>query len=1305
MDITELVVTQSEEEFTRSKTVVAGTSDKITGYMYQYDTGKIVYQETTYIPSLFKIIDELIVNALDHFVLCVTKTTLQHKMKIDQPNRYVDLITFTLLDDGSMQIINTGYGIPIVKHKDYDMYLPQVLFSKQRTGTNMNADQNRITGGTNGIGATIVTAFSENLTLRICDSKSHYEQVMNKRNGVSHFEEPVIKPNNENLQYTMIRFLINWKNTNFRKFTLAVKTLFHNFIHKRLIQSRFYCEHVARVMGGTIRVPTIRFGAKETIAESMMDPASLEKVFGLIKAFSFKIDRKKNHEVVLTNSFSVVVGINTTNNLGYKEMSVINGVEVVRNPYITEIRKILIKAVETMCIQKKMLFGKAKLKNYFTIIMVGCATNPQWVGQTKEEFTVDKELLSIYSFAECETAKDKIAEIIYEMIICDEFKRKRKTEKPDLHSDIYQRCCNVNENGKRKNKNEINYLVLGEGVSAKNLITNIMDKKYKLSNKNTGILQTRGVPINVFHRMNWYHTSDFKHISTNLDPKIGAKLIIDKKAAENEFVKHWLSITGLPDCEPSFSVLNEAAERKMSYLNMRETLGYQQLICAADSDYDGRNIAGLFIVLLSKWPEVLKNGGLQILNLPIIRIIPNNLGEITKSELKKHGKLRDVFVDSVNFREYFNVSEFERDVLVNPVPSTHCVKYYKGLGTTETFFDTVIARNIDRYLYTILWDKNAEQTIETFYGKTKTLNENGEVVIVKLSDARKEILRRQPRQMTEAELQLYDKRFIAITTYLEIFVREYFADNIKRKLPKLMDGMNNVQTKISYALPRVIKSDKEILVSLIGPDVAKTTFYHHGADNVGSAIKNSGQQFPGAKIYTELIPSGKWGTRVDGGTKSSAHPRYIHAKLNRKFVDVLYRKEDLIVLPYQEEDGEMVEPHFLLPVFPMISLTNYKTTAHGWKIEIWAKDFNLIYGIIRKKLETLKTGKDFEIRDFGKYKLDLNRLNWRNVSPVYLMKSYNENSQVEQFTYSLGEYKIVEREEESLDVLYITDLPLGVWTDNYVSWIRSKMVVKKDGKVIHGDFADIVKSIDSFSVENVDIRIVLYTDWRTKISKLINREKFPSNETWDDVQIAFNLRVKLNEDLNIINSRGEVISYRNHYEVIADWFDTRLEFYRKRIERKKAIMQVEILKDQNRKRYLQDFSRIGTCRISKEEFNRRLESESFLKFRNINLKNLHANIIPNEDIMTFTCGEITEDKINMFQKLVDCGIIDAKATYKYLRTIPTGSVTDEKLKQLDEKIINSEKKLAELSAANITEDTMCKEITEMFLFVTENFGA
>jgi hypothetical protein len=91
--------------------------------------------------------------------------------------------------------------------------------------------------------------------------------------------------------------------------------------------------------------------------------------------------------------------------------------------------------------------------------------------------------------------------------------------------------------------------------------------------------------------------------------------------------------------------------------------------------------------------------------------------------------------------------------------------------------------------------------------------------------------------------------------------------------------------------------------------------------------------------------------------------------------------------------------------------------------------------------------------------------------------------------------------------------------------------------------------------------------------------------------------------------------------------------------------------------------------------------------------------------MTFTCGEITEDKINMFQKLVDCGIIDAKATYKYLRTIPTGSVTDEKLKQLDEKIINSEKKLAELSAANIAEDTMCKEITEMFLFVTENFGA
>ena len=147
--------TQLEHILLRPDTYI-GTTEKITEKMWVIDekSGKMVNKEINYVPGLYKIFDEILVNAVDN----ITRDLRMDTIKVNiTPKR--------------ITIYNNGKGIPIKIHNTYNIYVPELIFGHLLTSSNYNDNEKKITGGRNGFGAKLTNVFSKLFIVETADKK------------------------------------------------------------------------------------------------------------------------------------------------------------------------------------------------------------------------------------------------------------------------------------------------------------------------------------------------------------------------------------------------------------------------------------------------------------------------------------------------------------------------------------------------------------------------------------------------------------------------------------------------------------------------------------------------------------------------------------------------------------------------------------------------------------------------------------------------------------------------------------------------------------------------------------------------------------------------------------------------------------------------------------------------------------------------------------------------------------------------------------------------------------------------------
>lgn len=125
-----------------------------------HDGEKFVKRSVTYNPAFLKIFDEIVSNSIDEH---------RRNSKLNEVRVTVDP------DDGSIKIWDNG-GIPVVMHAEHNEWIPEMIFSNLKAGSNFNDDEERLVAGTNGVGSTLTNIFSTKFRIRTCDGKNAFEQ-------------------------------------------------------------------------------------------------------------------------------------------------------------------------------------------------------------------------------------------------------------------------------------------------------------------------------------------------------------------------------------------------------------------------------------------------------------------------------------------------------------------------------------------------------------------------------------------------------------------------------------------------------------------------------------------------------------------------------------------------------------------------------------------------------------------------------------------------------------------------------------------------------------------------------------------------------------------------------------------------------------------------------------------------------------------------------------------------------------------------------------------------------------------------
>tara|TARA_B100000900_G_scaffold415776_1_gene447148 strand:+ start:3363 stop:6776 length:3414 start_codon:yes stop_codon:yes gene_type:complete len=438
-------------------------------YIYDSKKKKIIEKSFNYIPGLYKLFDEGIVNCRDHTIRMQQLIDLNSEEK----NYPVTNISITIEDDGVITLYNDGNGIDVSIHPEYKVWIPELIFGHLRTSTNYDKSEKKIVGGKNGFGFKLVLIWSKWGKIETVDHKTGQKYIQEFHDNLNIIDKPKITKC-KSKPYTCVSFKPDFERLNIQGFD-------DNF--KSLMLRRIY--DIAAVTDKSIKV---KYNSQQIEVKSFLNYIDL---YIGNKSETERIYEQPN------DRWEYVVCI--APNEEFTQISYVNGIYTCKGgkhvDYITN--QIVRKITGYIKVKKHIDVKPASIKEQLMIFVNCTIENPTFDSQTKDYLNS-----AVSNFGSLCEVSDKFIEKLAKMGVmstaCNltEVKENKSLKKTDgakvKNIRNIPKLVDANYAGTNKSKDCI--LILCEGDSAKSGIISGLSREDR---NIIGVYPMKGKMLNI----------------------------------------------------------------------------------------------------------------------------------------------------------------------------------------------------------------------------------------------------------------------------------------------------------------------------------------------------------------------------------------------------------------------------------------------------------------------------------------------------------------------------------------------------------------------------------------------------------------------------------------------------------------------------------------------------------------------------------------------------------------------------------------------------------------------------------------
>ena len=1085
-----------------------GSIEKNTENMWVFDdkNDKLEKREITFVPGLYKIYDEILVNARDHTIRDRTCKTIKVSIK-----------------DNEISVWNDGIGIEVEKHKEHKIYVPELIFGHLRTGANYDK-KNKIVGGKHGLGAKLTNIYSSKFTVRTKHSKTGRTFSQTYSNNMYKKTKPSIKEKTKGDGYTQIIFEPDFERFGINNLTDDICSLFKKRVYDIAACTNekvkvYFNDELIKIKNFKQYIELYQDDQNDQNEYNDNEDNKTKDKTNIIYS-EFVYDK-----TIKDNRWKVGVVFDPIS--GYNQISYVNGICTYKggthvNHIVEQVVNSLIKNIKSKPKNKNINIKYSHVKDNLTFYIDSVIEDPDFPSQTKDEMTT--KLSNFGSKCDLDANFIKLIEktgVVEEILDFAKLKQLAELKKSDGKKVVKldkKKLEDANWAGKGKRALECR-LILTEGDSAKTFAISGL-KMLKNGRDKYGVFPLKGKLLNV-------------------------RDATAKQLINNEEIKSIKEILGLKQ--------NKTYKTKEDL----KTLRYGGIIILTDQDLDGFHIKGLIINFIHFfWPQLLQNKNfITTMRTPIVKVFK-------KTDNKKKDGLS--FFTLTDYHNWTIDKKTNLSVYTNP-KYYKGLGTSKPQEAEEIFRD--FDKNLIKFKWSSKQDQeedqeslssdddddedddeDQEQSKDSKESKNKSDTESIEdkqhidVQAINLAFAKNTLYANKRKQW----LKNYDKNKIIESTdqtmtYSTFVNKEliHFSnyDNI-RSIPSVIDGFKPSQRKIVYGsiMKKIFKN--EIKVAQLSGYVSDVAKYHHGEMSLQGAIVKMAQNFVGTNNINVLTPNGQFGSRLQGGDDASS-ARYIFTQLN-ELVPKIFREEDTNILKYVTDEGERVEPETYVPIIPMILVNGTHGIGTGYSTRI--PSFNpceIIKNLINK----------IDNKPFKKMKP------WYRWFKGTVEKLKKKKEVVDNVYDTVGVWEPIGDNK-----IKITELPIGMWTEKYIdNFIKPSLYVddKKSTDKKTTKQGLIKDFVNNSSDRDIDIEIEFH---KNDLTELIKTNKVGKN-------LKLHKSVALT-NMHLYDSKGFIKKYTSVEDIFNEYFDTRLKMYDTRKEYKVRAIENELKMLNNRVRFI-----------------------------------------------------------------------------------------------------------------------------------------